>query len=378
MGHIRDRWKDPARRGKGKRWQVKVQVDGRERDGGSFDNKEVAKRKLVELEASVHRGQWVDPNNPTTVAELVRARVEIKNYRARTTARVESMIRNHVEGTPLGKRRVVKVKPSEVQAWVSDRAKLMAPGTLRILVSLVSGAFDAAVLDGIVGVTPFRKITLPEGAKEQLVALTVEQVDLLADSIGARYRAMVVVQSSLGLRIGELLALRVEDVDFLRRTVRIEDQIDRVTRERVPPKTPWSKRTLPLLTDVAAAELSRHIAAYPPTPEGLIFHTRSGLPVGHDWYNNKILVPAARKAGLPEGTTSHQLRHHFASVLLKAGVPVTDVAKYLGHKTPALVISTYGHWIPGGEEVARKVIEAAWKAARTTSPDAATAQGLPR
>ena len=73
MGYIRDRWKDPPGRARGRRWQVEYQVDGREKDGGSFDVKEVAKRKLVELEASVHRGQWVDPTDQTTVTELVRA-----------------------------------------------------------------------------------------------------------------------------------------------------------------------------------------------------------------------------------------------------------------------------------------------------------------
>ena len=56
MGHIRDRWKDPARKGKGKRWQVKYQVDGREKDGGSYDTQAIARRKLVELEAAVQRG----------------------------------------------------------------------------------------------------------------------------------------------------------------------------------------------------------------------------------------------------------------------------------------------------------------------------------
>jgi hypothetical protein len=56
MGHIRDHWKDSTRKGKGKRWQVKYRKDGRELDGDSYSNKEVAKRRLIELEASVHRG----------------------------------------------------------------------------------------------------------------------------------------------------------------------------------------------------------------------------------------------------------------------------------------------------------------------------------
>jgi hypothetical protein len=73
VGHIRDRWKDPARKGTGKRWQVRYRVDGRDRDGGSYDVKAVAQRRLTELEAAVHRGQWVDPNDRTTVAAYARS-----------------------------------------------------------------------------------------------------------------------------------------------------------------------------------------------------------------------------------------------------------------------------------------------------------------
>lgn len=377
MGYIRDRWKDPARKGRGKRWQVKYQVDGREKDGGSFDNKEVAKRKLVELEASVHRGQWVDPTVQITVVELVRAHAATRMHRPRTAARIASMIRNHVEPTPLGSRRAGAVRPSEVQAWVTDRAQHMAPSTLRILVTLVRGAFNAAVLDRVVASSPFVRIALPRVERERIVPLTIAQVAALAEEIRERYRAMVLVQAGCGLRIGELLALRVRDVDFLRRTLRVEDQIDRSTRERVPPKTPRSRRTLPL-PDVVSSALARHIAEHPPTPgEGLLFHTRAGLPLAHDWYGNKVFVPAAVRAGLPAGTTTHDLRHHYASLLLASGQSVIAVAELLGHENATLVLSTYGHLMPGGDDLARKAIDVAWQATSEVSTKAPTAQGRP-
>jgi integrase len=376
VGHIRDRWKDPARKGKGKRWQVKYQADGRERDGGSFDVKAVAQRRLVELEAAVQRGQWVDPTDQTTVTELVRAHAATRTHRPRTAARIASMIGNHVEKTPLGGRRVASVRPSEAQAWASDRAKHLAPSTLRILVTLVRGAFTAAALDHLVAANPFARVILPRVERGRIVPLTVEQVAALADAIGDRYRAMVIVQAACGLRIGELLALRTQDVDFLRRTLRVEDQIDRVTRERVPPKTPRSRRTVPL-PQVASEALARHIAAYPPTAEGLIFHTRSGLPIAHDWYGNKVFVRAAERAGLPAGTTPHACRHHYASVLLASGQSVIAVAELLGHDNANLVLSTYGHLMPGGDDLARRAVEAAWTAAETPSVRPATTQGLP-
>lgn len=263
MGYIRDRWKDPARVGKGRRWQVKYRVDGRERDGGSFDNKEVAKRRLVELEAAVLRGRWVDIADRTTVAEAARVYAETRPYRPATVQMVNGYIVNHIEPTSLGSRRLVTVRPSDVQAWVTERSTKMAPSTLRALVKFVRAVFAAAVLDHRIARSPFVRITLPRHEQGRIVPLTVDQVQQLADAVPAKYRAMVVAQAGLGLRIGELLALRVADVDFLRKSVRVEHQIDKRTRERVPPKTPRSRRAVPL-PDVVAVALAEHIRNHPP------------------------------------------------------------------------------------------------------------------
>lgn len=117
MGHTKDRRKaDPARRaGTGLRWQVWYQVDGRPKYGGAYPTKAIADRKRVELEASVHRGQWVDPTNPILVTDLVRSFAATRMHKPRTAERVESLIHNHLEVTPLGARRAVSVRPSEVQ-----------------------------------------------------------------------------------------------------------------------------------------------------------------------------------------------------------------------------------------------------------------------
>jgi integrase len=66
----------------------------------------------------------------------------------------------------------------------------------------------------------------------------VAQVQALADAMPDRCRAMIIIQAGLGLRIAELLALRLEDVDFLRRTVRVWWQLTQDGKHRVSPKTP--------------------------------------------------------------------------------------------------------------------------------------------
>ena len=73
-----------------------------------------------------------------------------------------------------------------------------------------------------------------------------------------------------------------------------------------------------------------------------------------------VFAPAVRKAGLPTGTTSHHLRHHFASVLLAAGESVVAVAERLGRENATLVLKTYGHLMPDCEDRTRRAIDAAW------------------
>lgn len=165
--------------------------------------------------------------------------------------------------------------------------------------------------------------------------------------------------------------------------MRVVDQIDKRTRERVPPKTPRSRRTIPLPTVVSEA-LAEHIRQYPPADDGLLFHTRDGLPLRHEYYTRSVFAVGVDRATLPDGsklppeTTSHALRHHYASTLLAGGEGVVTVAERLGHENATLVLTTYAHLMPGSEERTRKTVDAAWAAQPGQPAKAPTAQGLPR
>jgi integrase len=102
--------------------------------------------------------------------------------------------------------------------------------------------------------------------------------------------------------------------------------------------------------------------AFPAAADGSIFSTKTGAVYRHDYYGAQIFAAAVRKAGIPAGTTTHDLRHHYASVLLHAGESVVAVAERLGHENASLVLSTYGHLMPDSEERTRRVIDEAWSA----------------
>lgn len=92
---------------------------------------------------------------------------------------------------------------------MTDRSKVLAPSSLRSVVKLLRSVYTSAVLDRLVSVSPMTLLSLPSAYRERVIPLTVEQVCELADVIGDRYRAVVIVQAGLGLRIGELLGLQI-------------------------------------------------------------------------------------------------------------------------------------------------------------------------
>ena len=377
-GHVEDRWhvtRDGRkvrsdRYGTGLRWRVRGLGPGQTK---SFDRRVDADAYLATVRAAHLRGDYINRADRRTVTAYAREYAATRPHGPRTAKRMESLIASHIASTPLGRRRLAEVRPSEVQAWATDRGRVLAPSTLRKVVSLLKSVYAAAVLDRLVGSSPVVRLQLAPAHKERVVPLTVDQVRALAAAMPARNRAMVVTQAGTGLRVSELLALRVEDVDFLRRTARVEWQIAPHERVRVPPKTHGSRRTVPL-PQVVAEALSEHMRAFPPAADGSLFVSMDGRPYRDDRYWT-IFTTAVRRAVdesaeplVPPGTTSHDLRHHYASVLLAAGESVVAVAERLGHEDAALVLRTYGHLMPNTEDRTRRAVDEAWSADTATSP----------
>src|SRR5215217_6058038 len=349
----RARWLDP---------------DGRERSR-TFTRKADAERYLAALEGAKLSGAYVNDANPVTVGEYARKWAANRPHRRTTATRVESLISKHIEGTTIGAKRLSAVRASEIQAWVTDRAKVLSPTTVRLLVQTLRSVFNAAVQDRLIASSPVARLSLPRSENARIVPLTVAQVQALADAMPDHCRAMIIIQAGLGLRIAELLALRLEDVDFLRRTVRVEWQLTQDGKHRVSPKTPRSRRTVPLPT-VVAETLASHISEFSPAEDGSLFTTSSGNLYRQEHFGDRVFKPAAKSAGLPAGVTSHDLRHHYASVLLSAGESVVAVAERLGHENATLVLRTYGHLMPDSEDRTRRAIDTAW----STSDGLETAQ----
>jgi integrase len=190
-----------------------------------------------------------------------------------------------------------------------------------------------------------------------VVPLTVDQVRALVEVMPARMQAMVILQVSTGLRIAELLALRLSEIDFLRREVMIIEQLHSRTRERQRLKTPSSRRTVPL-PQTAVDALAVHLVQFPANDEGYVFTNELGRSYQAHTYQYRIRTKATM-IGLPS-TTRHDLRHTYASWLLLAGESIATVAARLGHRNVAITLATYAHCVPTTEDRTRRAIDGLW------------------
>jgi len=83
-----------------------------------------------------------------------------------------------------------------------------------------------------------------------------------------------------------------------------------------------------------------------------------------DYYNREIWKPAVTAAGLLPDTTFHDLRHTFASTALAEGVPISEVSRWLGHKSITTTVDLYGHLVPEASGRARDALDGAFARAR--------------
>jgi integrase len=105
--------------------------------------------------------------------------------------------------------------------------------------------------------------------------------------------------------------------------------------------------------------LAQYLAKWPVGDDGLVFQADKGGPILRTTLNGRW-VRTLRRAGLPEDTHTHHLRHHYASVLIDGGESVKVVQERLGHSSAEETLRTYAHLMPQSDQRTRSVVELAW------------------
>jgi integrase len=308
-------------------------------------------------QALKERDEGVNPTSITVVAFLDSWLVDMRDAVGhRTWLNHEGIVRLHLKPT-IGVKRLAKLTPKEVHGLYRTKlAEGLSTGRVRRIHVTLSRALKDAVRWRYVGRNVAAEVTPPKVYRREIRVLTPQQVKQLLDAArGDRLEAAYVLPATCGLRQGECLALRFEDIDFAKGTLQVRRTVWR--NQVYPPKTPHSRRTI-TLPKIALDALRKHARNDNGAREGWLFPTKHGNPVDAHNYIHRPWKRMLRKAGLPETTRYHDLRHGAASLLLSQNVPVPVVTNYLGHADSGITLRVYAHMIEGMDEIAATVMDA--------------------
>jgi integrase len=356
----------PRRRGKGEgsiyrrasdgRWVAAlIMEDGRRVVRRASSRKDAAAKLELLLKARAE-GQAIAADR-STAAFLTEWLAVVKNtVGAGTFERYEQYIRVHALPA-LGRIRLGRLTPQHFQRLYQEKlAAGLSPTTVNHLHTVLHGAFAEAVRWGLVPRNVVALVRPPRKAHVEVVALTVEQARaLLVAATGNRFEELLVLALKTGMRRGELLALRWEDVDLDKGVLQVRGTLRR-TQEGLSigtPKTAASRRKV-VLSPASVTALLRHRARQEQERQaagdlwhdlGLVFPNRLGRLMEPRDLLADVYRPLLNRAGLPP-VTFHTLRHTAATLLLAEGEHPKVVQELLGHAQVSITLDRYSHMTP--------------------------------
>lgn len=337
------------KRGPG-RWRARYRgPDGRERSR-TFRRKADAERFLATVETDKVRGTWVDPRLSRTSIEAFWHRQLLPHLISRirpTTLDLYTMLWRRYLLSALGERPLGTITRLDIEEFV---ARLTAAGvgapTVGAALRLLHRILEAAHSAGIIARNPASGVKAPSLPQQEMPFFTAAEVERLIVATPDFWRAFVLLAAWGGLRFGEIAALRIDRIDFLRRHVRIEETLTEVNGTlRLGPTKTRAKRvvTLPAFVIEAVAE---HIRKWPPKDDGFLFRSRDGGLPRRSNFRRRVWHLALEAAGLPQ-IRFHDLRHTAAALAIAAGAHPKALQARLGHSSITTTLDRYGHLMEG-------------------------------
>lgn len=377
--------------GKGSRWRA-LFVDGDDQERAkSFAMRSDAQSWLNERVSELVSGTYIDPDRSAVIfGEVAEKWFASKSSRGpKTVAGYRSLLDTQVL-PQWAKVPLRDIEYEDVQDWITELSvsgKKSRDGSGRIVGGLSPSrvvhiyqvfhwVLQYAVKARRLSHNPADGIELPRRHASEKRYLTVDELMALEDAI-EHFGVLVLVLGTTGIRYGEATALRVSDVDHIKRRLRISKAVTSVPGSRragvealgrvLGPVKNHTSRTVPL-TAFVAHRLKVYIATAGRGRDDLIFPSlhdpQAWLPLEQfRWIFDKAAAAIGQ-----DGLTPHELRHTAASLAIQSGANVKVVQKMLGHKTATMTLDLYGHLFEDDLDGVASALDAALITVQNQSP----------
>ena len=309
--------------------------------------------------------QIVPNGGNMTVLELVEKYLSLKvNVRHNTQANY-NFVKGILKKEPFGSMRIDKVKLSDAKAWL---IKLQKDGrgysTIHSVRGVVRPAFEMAVQDDLVRKNPFgfelATVVVNDSVTREAITRAQERAFLKfikEDKCYSKYYDGIFILFNTGLRISEFCGLTMADIDFKKKRIRVDHQLQRAhNMEYVieDTKTKSGERFVPMSPQVA--ESFRRIIDNRKTPKqepiiggytGFLFLDKNEMPMvalhwEHYFKHIRTKYNKIYKIQLPK-ITPHVCRHTFCSNMAKSGMSPKTLQYIMGHADISITLNTYTH-----------------------------------
>ncbi len=347
------------------RWRGQATIAGR-RVGVYGKTRKEAQAGLRELQGNADKG-LLPAAGRVTVAQLAERWLEDvarHSVKPRTRDFYADKMRLYVLPT-LGNCRLTSLQPAHLQKLYSDLLdRGLSAQTVHHVHTVLHRALRQAVEWNHVPRNVADVAHAPRVKRTEMRVLTAEQANILQMvAADTRYEALIALAVSSGMRKGELLGLRWQDVDLDEGTVHVRRQLDQNGRVSEP-KTAKARRRIGLPASTVAAlrahkrRQAEHRLLWGPEWEDndLVFCTHQGRPLGASNLSRDF-KRLLRRAGLPD-IRFHDLRHTNATLLLLQNTPAKVVSERLGHASIQITLDTYSHVLPSMDRDAADRLEA--------------------
>lgn len=343
--------------------------DGPKRRAIYGDRYRDVEKKLNEARGDAARGLVYDAGAMTVREYLERWLSDSvrDTVRRRTYERYESLVRLHLIPS-LGRVKLKSLTPAHVRGLYREKLDSgLSPRSVLHIHRTLSKALKQAADDGLIPRNAAGPVKPPRPRREEIRPLDPEQVRALFEADGEQLEALYVMAVTTGMRRGELLGLKWEDVDLEAGTL----QVRRTLSE---PKGGWifeapksSKGRSVRLTRRAISALREHRKRQLEErmqkaglwqEQGLVFPSSVGTPTSGGNLS-RAFKASLERAGLPKSTRFHDLRHTCATLLLRQGVNPKYVQELLGHADISLTLNVYSHVLPDMGDAAAGAMDAA-------------------
>jgi len=347
------------RKRKDGRWEGRYTVhtpEGRKQKPVYGKTRKEVSEKLTEAMAGRDKGLVFDTGKLTVGKHLTRWLEDVVKPSAshRTYSSHAQQVHDHLAPT-LGRIKLKDLRKTHIDRLYREKlGSGLSPSTVRRVHAVLHKALEEAVKGDLIPRNPAAHANKPKVNQEEIEPLDASQaVEFLKVAKGDRFEALYILCLMCGLRQGEALALRWQDIDLEGGTLRVSRQLQRVRSGgglRFSEPKNASRRTVGLpqravsvLKSHRRRQLEEKLVATSYHDKGLVFASREGKPLDAQNVVNRYFKPLLKRAGLPP-IRFHDLRHSCLSLLAQRGEPIRDLQALAGHATAAFTLGRYTHF----------------------------------